>query len=56
MLLVAFVAIERSCKTPLVKLSIFRSRAIRGANLLMLLVTAAFTPTFYFLSRCPCAP
>jgi EmrB/QacA subfamily drug resistance transporter len=50
LLLVAFVVVERSSSTPLVPLSVFRRPAIRGSNLLMLLVTAAFTPTFFFLS------
>jgi EmrB/QacA subfamily drug resistance transporter len=50
-LLGLFVVIERRWATsPLVPFSVFRSRALTGANLVMLLIGAAFFSMWYFLS------
>jgi EmrB/QacA subfamily drug resistance transporter len=50
-LLALFVAIElRLASSPLVNFGIFRSRALAGANVVMLLVGAAFFSMWYFLS------
>ena len=50
-LLGLFVAIElRIAKSPLVPFGLFRSRALAGANVVMLLVGAAFFSMWYFLS------
>jgi EmrB/QacA subfamily drug resistance transporter len=50
-LLIAFVGIElRVATTPLVPFGLFRSRALTGANLVMLLIGAAFFSMWYFLS------
>jgi EmrB/QacA subfamily drug resistance transporter len=47
-LLTAFVFIERSSPEPLVRLSIFRVRTIRAANVVMFLVAAGLFAMFYF--------
>lgn len=50
-LLAAFVIIElRLASAPLVRFSLFRSRSVSGANLVMFLVGAAFFSMWYFLS------
>jgi MFS family permease len=49
-LLSVFVAIEAHGRAPLVPLSTFRRRNLTGANMVMLLQTAAYFDTFYFLS------
>ncbi len=49
-LLVAFVLIELRSKAPLVRLGIFRQRALTGANLAMLAVTGGMFAVFYFAS------
>jgi EmrB/QacA subfamily drug resistance transporter len=50
-LLLAFAFIElRVAKTPIVPLRLFRSRSVSGANVVMLLVGAAFFSMWYFLS------
>lgn len=49
-LLVAFVFIELRSKAPLVRLGIFRQRALTGANLAMLAVTGGMFAIFYFAS------
>ena len=47
-LLVAFVVIERRSAEPLVRLSIFRVRTVRAANVVMFLVAAGLFAMFYF--------
>jgi EmrB/QacA subfamily drug resistance transporter len=50
-LLAVFTVIElRLVRTPLVPFSLFRSRSVSGANLVMFLVGAAFFAMWYFLS------
>ena len=50
-LLAAFAAVElRVASTPLVPFRLFRSRSVSGANVVMLLVGAAFFAMWYFLS------
>ena len=50
-LLAAFAIIElRLASAPLVRFSLFRSRSVSGANLVMFLVGAAFFSMWYFLS------
>ncbi|HEY3943445.1 MAG TPA: MFS transporter [Acidimicrobiales bacterium] len=49
-LLVAFALVERAASAPLVPFGLFRSRSLTGANLVMLLVGAAFFSMWYFLS------
>jgi predicted MFS family arabinose efflux permease len=49
-LLIAFVAIERRSKAPLVPFSIFRLRTITGANVVGILVGASLFSMFYFIS------
>jgi EmrB/QacA subfamily drug resistance transporter len=49
-LLVGFVFIELRSKAPLVRLGIFRQRALTGANLAMLAVTGGMFAVFYFAS------
>jgi EmrB/QacA subfamily drug resistance transporter len=49
-LLVAFVAIERRSSAPLVRLGIFRTRSLAGANLSMLAVMGGMFAVFYFAS------
>jgi EmrB/QacA subfamily drug resistance transporter len=49
-LLTAFVIIELRSKAPLVRLGIFRQRALTGANLAMLAVTGGMFAVFYFAS------
>lgn len=48
MLLVAFVLIERRSAEPLVRLSIFSVRTVRGANVAMLIVAAGLFAMFFF--------
>ncbi|HYA08334.1 MAG TPA: MFS transporter, partial [Gaiellaceae bacterium] len=47
-LLVAFVVIEQRSKAPLVRLSIFRVRSLRAANISMFLVGAGLFAMFFF--------
>ncbi|MDQ5822387.1 MAG: MFS transporter [Actinomycetota bacterium] len=47
-LLVAFVVIERRAAEPLVRLSIFAVRTIRGANVAMFVVAAGLFAQFFF--------
>ncbi|MEV6923320.1 MFS transporter [Dactylosporangium sp. NPDC051485] len=49
-LILLFLLVEARSRQPLVPLGIFRRRALRGANLVGVLMPAAFTPTFFFLS------
>jgi EmrB/QacA subfamily drug resistance transporter len=50
-LLALFVAVElRFASSPLVPFGVFKSRALAGANVVMLLVGAAFFSMWYFLS------
>ena len=50
LLLTAFVFIELRSKAPLVRLSIFKTRSLTGANLAMLAVTGGMFAVFYFAS------
>jgi EmrB/QacA subfamily drug resistance transporter len=50
LLLAAFVMIERRSKAPLVRLGIFRTRSLTGANLSMLAVAGGMFSVFYFAS------
>jgi EmrB/QacA subfamily drug resistance transporter len=47
-LLAAFLVIERRSAEPLVRLSIFRVRTVRAANVVMFLVAAGLFAMFYF--------
>ncbi len=47
-LLAAFLVIERRSSEPLVRLSIFRVRTVRAANVVMFLVAAGLFAMFYF--------
>ena len=47
-LLVAFVLIERRSAEPLVRLSIFAVKTVRGANAAMLVVAAGLFAMFFF--------
>jgi EmrB/QacA subfamily drug resistance transporter len=47
-LLAAFLLIERRSPDPLVRLSIFRVKTVRAANVAMFLVAAGLFATFYF--------
>jgi EmrB/QacA subfamily drug resistance transporter len=47
-LLVAFVVIEQRSKAPLVRLSIFRVRSLRAANVSMFLVASGLFAMFFF--------
>lgn len=47
-LLAAFVIVERRSPDPLVRLSIFRVKTVRAANVAMFLVAAGVFATFYF--------
>jgi EmrB/QacA subfamily drug resistance transporter len=49
-LLVAFVFIELRSKSPLIRLGIFRSRNISGANVIMLLVMGGMFAFFFLVS------
>ena len=49
-LFVAFVVIEAHDSAPLVPLRLFRSRSLTGANLVMLLLSAALFAMWFFLS------
>ena len=49
-LLVGFVLIEQRAKAPLVRLSIFRVRSLRGANVVMFLVGSGLFAMFFFNS------
>jgi EmrB/QacA subfamily drug resistance transporter len=50
LLLAAFVMIEMRSKAPLVRLGIFRTRSLTGANLSMLAVAGGMFSVFYFAS------
>ena len=45
-----FVAIERRTKLPLVPMTIFRNKTLRGANIVSVATTMAMFPMFFFLS------
>lgn len=49
-LLATFVLVQRRAAAPLMPLRLFRSRSLSGANVVMLLVGAAFFSMWYFLS------
>jgi EmrB/QacA subfamily drug resistance transporter len=49
-LLTAFVVIERRSKAPLVRLDIFRKRALTAANIAMMFVAAGMFSMFFFAS------
>jgi EmrB/QacA subfamily drug resistance transporter len=49
-LLAAFVAIQQYRKEPLMRLAIFRTPNLSGANLAQLLLGAAWVPMWYFLN------
>lgn len=49
-LLVAFVVIQQTRRTPLVRLAIFRTPNLGAANLAQLLLGAAWVPMWYFLN------
>jgi hypothetical protein len=49
-LFAAFIAIEWHDSAPLVPLRLFRSRSLTGANLVMLLLSAALFAMWFFLS------
>jgi EmrB/QacA subfamily drug resistance transporter len=49
-LLAAFVVIELRSKAPLIRLGIFRARALTSANVAMLLVVSGLFAMFYFAS------
>jgi EmrB/QacA subfamily drug resistance transporter len=49
-LLIAFYAIERASKAPLVPFAIFRRRTITGVNIVGLLVAMALFSMFFFIS------
>ena len=49
-LLVGFVAIQNARQAPLVRLAIFRTPNLAGANLAQLLLGAAWIPMWYFLN------
>jgi EmrB/QacA subfamily drug resistance transporter len=51
LLLGAFVVIESRHRHPLVPLRLFRSRALTGANLIMVLIGAVMFSVFFFLSQ-----
>lgn len=48
-LLIAFVALEARTRSPMLPLSIFRSRTFSGANLLTLFLYTALSAVFFFL-------
>ena len=50
LLLVAFALIEQRSAAPLVRLSVFRNRALTGANAVIMLAFAAMYAMFFFLS------
>ena len=50
-LLIAFVLIEQRHPHPLVPLRLFRSRAVTGANVIMVMVGSAMFGMFFFLSQ-----
>jgi EmrB/QacA subfamily drug resistance transporter len=49
-LLTAFVVIERRSKAPLIRLDIFRKRALTAANIAMMFVAAGMFSMFFFAS------
>src|SRR5205807_7281348 len=49
-LLLTFIVIESRVSAPLVPLRLFRSRSVSGANLVMLLLSAALFSMWFFLS------
>src|SRR5258708_36816396 len=49
-LLIGFVLIEQRASAPLVRLSIFRVRSLRGANVVMFLVGSGLFAMFFFNS------
>jgi EmrB/QacA subfamily drug resistance transporter len=50
-LLATFVAVESRHRHPLVPLRLFRSRALTGANLIMVLIGSVMFSLFFFLSQ-----
>ncbi|MCU1659864.1 MAG: transporter, partial [Pseudonocardiales bacterium] len=50
-LIVAFIAIEGRHRHPLVPLRLFRSRALTGANLIMVMIGSVMFSLFFFLSQ-----
>ncbi len=50
-LIAVFVGVERRHRHPLVPLRLFRSRALTGANLIMVLVGSVMFSLFFFLSQ-----
>jgi EmrB/QacA subfamily drug resistance transporter len=50
-LVAAFLWVERRHRHPLVPLRLFRSRALTGANLIMVLIGAVMFSLFFFLSQ-----
>jgi len=50
-LLAVFLTIERRHRHPLVPLRLFRSRALTGANLIMVLIGSVMFSLFFFLSQ-----
>ncbi|GAA2589376.1 MFS transporter [Actinomadura fulvescens] len=50
LLLAAFVLVERRTKAPLVRLGLFRSRWVSGANVFVFLAAAGQFAAFYFVS------
>ena len=51
LLIAAFVAVESRHPHPLVPLRLFRSRALTGANLIMIMIGSAMFSVFFFLSQ-----
>src|SRR3954449_9265577 len=51
-LLAAFVAIELRSKAPLIRLDIFRERALSASNVAMMFVAAGMFSMFFFASLC----
>src|SRR4051794_15675379 len=49
-LFAAFIAVERRSKNPLVRLGIFRTRSLTGANVVMTLVAAGMFSMFFFVT------
>jgi len=50
-LLAAFIGVQSRHRHPLVPLRLFRSRALTGANLIMVLIGSAMFSLFFFLSQ-----
>jgi predicted MFS family arabinose efflux permease len=50
-LIAAFIAVEKRHRHPLVPLRLFRSRALTGANLIMILIGSVMFSLFFFLTQ-----